>query len=164
MRLTSDLSNIGVLLTFTDDDPDQCFKVLCAALLLAESLDNFNEALHIAARPEMKFRFGAHVTTPSSDASPDASSDAVQDTVVLSAVAPEGSIAASHDAFERLSRPERFIVEEQTNPILRTLDHGGARQLRDRIGSCGRVWRRARSSGRAACASQEDSTSTPSTL
>jgi hypothetical protein len=50
--IASDLSNIGVLLTFPDGE-DQCFKVLCAALLLAESLDNFNEALHIAARPEM---------------------------------------------------------------------------------------------------------------
>lgn len=121
--VASDLSNIGVLLVFRDSDsePDQCFKVLCAALLLAESLDNFNEALHIAARPEMKFRFGVHVTSRSGDPSTDPNPDAVQDTVVLSAVAPEGSIAASHDAFERLSRPERFVVEEQANPILRTL-------------------------------------------
>ena len=161
--VASDLSNIGVLLTFRDDDPDQCFKVLCAALLLAESLDSFNEGLHIAARPEMKFRFGVHVTTHSSDASPDESSDAVQDTVVLSAVAPEGSIAASHDAFERLSRPERFIVEEQTNPILRTL----ATASHD---SCVIVSAVADAYGAALdhqaelLRSQEDSTSTPSTL
>ena len=158
-----DLSNIGVLLVFRDDDPDQCFKVLCAALLLAESLDNFNEALHIAARPEMKFRFGVHVTSRSSDASPDADSDAVQDTVVLSAVAPEGSIAVSHDAFARLSRPERFIVEEQTNPILRTL----ATAAHD---SCVIVSAVADAYGAALdhqaelLRSQEDSTSTPSTL
>jgi hypothetical protein len=161
--VASDLSNIGVLLTFRDDDPDQCFKVLCAALLLAESLDSFNEGLHIAARPEMKFRFGVHVTTHSSDASPDESSDAVQDTVVLSAVAPEGSIAASHEAFERLSRPERFIVEEQTNPILRTL----ATASHD---SCVIVSAVADAYGAALdhqaelLRSQEDSTSTPSTL
>jgi len=161
--IASDLSNIGVLLMFGDDDPDQCFKVLCAALLLAESLDNFNEALHIAARPEMKFRFGVHLTTQPSDAPADANSDAVQDTVVLSAVAPEGSIAASHDAFERLPRPERFIVEEHTNPILRTL----ATAAHD---SCVIVSAVADAYGAALdhqaelLRAQEDSTSTPSTL
>jgi class 3 adenylate cyclase len=159
----SDLSNIGILLTFADNDPDQCFKVLCAALLLAESLDNFNEALHLAARPEMKFRFGAHVTTRSDDAPADANSDAVQDTVELSAVAPEGSIAASHDAFERLPRPERFIVEEQTNPIRRTLTTASHE-------SCVIVSAVADAYGAALdhqaelLRSQEDSTSTPSTL
>ena len=160
---TSDLSNIGVLLTFTDDDPDQCFKVLCAALLLAESLDNFNEALHIAARPEMKFRFGAHVTTRPSDAKPDANSDAIQDTVVLSAVAPEGSIAASHDAFERLSRPERFIVEEQANPILRTLTTA-AHDSCVIVSAVADAYGAALDHQAELLRTQEDSTSTPSTL
>ncbi len=161
--IASDLSNIGILLTFTDDEPDQCFRVLCAALLLAESLDNFNEALHLAARPEMKFRFGAHVATRASDTPADTNSDAVQDTVVLSAVAPEGSIAASHDAFERLPRPERFIVDELTNPILRTLTTASHE-------SCVIVSAVADAYGAALdhqaelLRSQEDSTSTPSTL
>ena len=159
----SDLSNIGVLLTFADDDPDQCFKVLCAALLLAESLDNFNEALHIAARPEMKFRFGAHVTTRPGDAGADANSDAIQDTVVLSAVAPEGSIAASHDAFERLSRPERFIVEEQTNPILRTLTTA-AHDSCVIVSAVADVYGAALDHQAELLRAQEDSTSTPSTL
>ena len=81
----------------------------------------------------------------------------------LSAVAPEGSIAASHEAFERLSRPERFIVEEQTNPILHTL----ATASHD---SCVIVSAVADAYGAALdhqaelLQSQEDSTSTPSTL
>jgi hypothetical protein len=116
----SDLAGIGVLLTFDDDDPDRCFQVLCAALLLADSLENVNEARHLAARVELKFRFGAHVTTRDADTS-ETNADAIEDTVVLSAVAPEGSIAASREAFERLSRPERFIADDQTHPILRTL-------------------------------------------
>jgi hypothetical protein len=118
--LARDLSNVGVLLTFLADEPDQCFKVLCAALLLADSLEQMNEARHAAARPELKFRFGAHVVPRASDTF-ELNSDAVQDTVVLSAVAPEGSIAASREAFGRLQRPERFVAEEQSNPILRTL-------------------------------------------
>jgi hypothetical protein len=118
--LARDLSNVGVLLTFVHDDPDQCFKVLCAALLLADSLEQLNETRHVAARPELKFRFGAHVVPRTGDTS-EPNSDAVQDTVVLSAVAPEGSIAASREAFGRLQRPERFIAEDQSNPILRTL-------------------------------------------
>ena len=118
--LARDLANVGVLLTFVDDDPDQCFKVLCAALLLADSLEHLNESRHLAARPELKFRFGAHVV-PRDPAAVATDPDAIQDTVVLSAVAPEGSIAASREAFGRLQRPERFIAEDQSNPILRTL-------------------------------------------
>jgi hypothetical protein len=111
----------------------------------------------------MKFRFGVHLTTRTDDTPTDVNSDAVQDTVVLSAVAPEGSIAASHDAFERLPRPERFIVEEQTNPILRTL----ATTAHD---SCVIVSAVADAYGAALdhqaelLRAQEDSTSTPSTL
>jgi hypothetical protein len=163
--VASDLSNIGVLLVFRDRDsePDQCFKVLCAALLLAESLDNFNEALHIAARPEMKFRFGVHVTSRTSDAGTEPNSDAVQDTVVLSAVAPEGSIAASHDAFERLSRPERFVVEEQTNPILRTLTTA-AHDSCLIVSAVSDAYGAALDHQAELLRSQEDSTSTPSTL
>jgi len=118
--LARDLANVGVLLTFVDDDPDQCFKVLCAALLLADSLEHLNESRHLAARPELKFRFGAHVV-PRDPAAVATDPDAIQDTVVLSAVAPEGTIAASREAFGRLQRPERFIAEDQSNPILRTL-------------------------------------------
>lgn len=163
--VASDLSNIGALLVFPDRDsePDQCFKVLCAALLLAESLDNFNEALHIAARPEMKFRFGVHVTSRSGGAGTEPNSDAVQDTVVLSAVAPEGSIAASHDAFGRLSRPERFVVEEQTNPILRTLTTA-AHDSCLIVSAVSDAYGAALDHQAELLRSQEDSTSTPSTL
>ncbi len=169
--VASDLSNIGVLLVFRDGgpapdsvpDPDQCFKVLCAALLLAESLDNFNEALHIAARPEMKFRFGVHVTSRSGDAGTQPNSDAVQDTVILSAVAPEGSIAASHDAFERLPRPERFIVEEQANPILRTLTTA-AHDTCVIVSAVADAYGPALDHQAELLRAQEDSTSTPSTL
>ena len=161
--IASDLANIGILLTFADADPDQCFKVLCAALVLAETLDDLNEARHVAARPELKIRFGVHVTMRGNSDVLDATSDAVADTIVLSAVAPEGSIAASRDAFERLSRPERFIVEALSNPILRTLSTAGhdscliVSAVADAYGaSLDRQTELLRA--------QEDSTSTPSTL
>jgi uncharacterized membrane protein affecting hemolysin expression len=121
----SELPNTGILLSFRDavpdPDPDQCFKVICAALLLAEMLDELNESRHAAARPELKFRFGVHIATRSSALPEQTNADAIHDTLVLSAVAPEGSIAASREAFERLPRPERFVVEDLANPILKTL-------------------------------------------
>jgi hypothetical protein len=120
-----ELPNTGILLTFADGvpdvDPEQCFKVICAALLLAEMLDELNEARHAAARPELKFRFGIHIATRAADAPAETSADAIHDTLILSAVAPEGSIAASREAFERLPRPERFVAEDLGNPILKTL-------------------------------------------
>src|SRR5262249_34901159 len=48
-------------------------------------------------------------------------SDALQDALVLSAVAPDGSVAASAEAFERLLRPERLIVDELSNAVLQSL-------------------------------------------
>ena len=161
--IESDLANIGILLTFPDDEADQCFRVLCAALLLAETLDDLNRARHLAARPEMKFRFGAHVVTRLGDAGADANSDAITDTIVLSAVAPEGSIAASREAFERLSRPERFVVESLSNPILQTLTtaaHDSCVIVSAVADAYGAALDRQAELMRA----QEDSTSTPSTL
>ncbi len=161
--VASDLANIGILLTFADADPDQCFKVLCSALVLAETLDDLNEARHVAARPELKIRFGAHVTTRSSGAPLDTTSDAVADTIVLSAVAPEGSIAASRDAFERLSRPERFVVEALSNPILRTLSTAGHDSCLI-VSAVADAYGASLDHQTALLRAQEDSTSTPSTL
>jgi|WetSurMetagenome_2_1015567.scaffolds.fasta_scaffold150515_1 hypothetical protein len=161
--MTSDLTNTGLLLTFGNDDTDQCFKVLCAALLLAESLDDLNEARHLAARPELKFRFGVHVTTRARDASTETNPDAIADTVVLSAVAPEGSIAASREAFERLSRPERFIVDEQSNPILRTLSTA-AHDSCVIVSAVADAYGAALDHQAELLRTQEDSTSTPSTF
>jgi hypothetical protein len=161
--VTCDLANTGILLTFGNDDTDQCFKVLCAALLLAESLDDLNEARHLAARPELKFRFGVHVTTRSRAESNETSSDAIADTVVLSAVAPEGSIAASREAFERLPRPERFIVDEQSNPILRTLSTA-AHDSCVIVSAVADAYGAALDHQAELLRAQEDSTSTPSTF
>jgi hypothetical protein len=161
--LAEDLANVGVLLTFADSDPDQCFKVLCAALLLADSLENLNESRHLAARPELKFRFGAHVIARSGDA-PVVDTDAVHDTVVLSAVAPEGTIAASREAFGRLQRPERFIAEEQSNPVLRTLataSHDGCVIVSAVADAYGAALDQRAEQLRA---QEADSTSTPSTF
>jgi hypothetical protein len=161
--MTGDLTNTGILLTFGNDAADQCFKVLCAALLLAESLDDLNEARHLAARPELKFRFGVHVTTRTRATSTETNSDAIADTVVLSAVAPEGSIAASREAFERLSRPERFIVDEQTNPILRTLSTA-AHDSCVIVSAVADAYGAALDHQAELLRAQEDSTSTPSTF
>ena len=159
---TGDLANTGILLTFGNDE-DQCFKVLCAALLLADGLENLNEARHLAARPELKFRFGVHVFTRSREAPTDANFDAIQDTVVLSAVAPEGSIAASREAFERLSRPERFIVDEQSNPILATLSTA-AHDSCVIVSAVADAYGAALDHQAELLRAQEDSTSTPSTF
>ena len=160
--VASDLSNIGVLLMFRDDDPDQCFKVLCAALLLAESLDNFNEALHIAARPEMKFRFGVHVTTHSSDASP--------------RWIPMRYRTPSYSARSRRKAPSRRATSVRASISPRAL-HRGRTDQSDPAHACHGVTRQLVIVSAVADAygaaldhqaellrSQEDSTSTPSTL
>ena len=117
----NDLPNNGYLLTFVDGDTEQCYRILCTALLLAEALEEINEARQAADRPELKFRFGVH-TAPRSAIPMAQQTDVVHDTLVLSAVAPEGSIAVSREAFATLQRPERFIVEVLHNPILKTLN------------------------------------------
>ncbi len=117
----TELPNAGVLLTFAQADEDQCFKVLCTALLLAEMLDEMNALRHTAERVELKFRFGVHAATRVNDGTRTPHPDAVADALMLSAVAPEGTIATSREAFEQLSRPERFVVEELANPLLKTL-------------------------------------------
>ena len=162
-----ELPNTGILLTFVDGvpepDPEQCFKVICAALLLAEMLDELNEARHAAARPELKFRFGIHVTARPTDIPGQPNTDAIQDTLVLSAVAPEGSIAASREAFERLPRPERFVAEDLGNPILKTL----STSAHDRcviVSAAADAYGAALDRQAELLRAQEDSISTPSTF
>jgi hypothetical protein len=115
-----DLPNTGCLLTFGDADAEQCYRILCVGLLLAGGLDELNETRHVARRPELKFRFGVHAV-PHGEMAIAHRTDVVHDALVLSAVAPEGSIAVSREAFAALQRPERFIVEVLANPILKTL-------------------------------------------
>jgi hypothetical protein len=103
------------------------------------------------------------VTTRSRATSSETNPDAIADTVVLSAVAPEGSIAASRDAFERLSRPERFIVDEQTNPILRTLSTA-AHDSCVIVSAVADAYGAALDHQAELLRAQEDSTSTPSTF
>ena len=162
-----ELPNTGILLTFVDGvpepDPEQCFKVICAALLLAEMLDELNEARHAAARPELKFRFGIHVAARPTDMPGQPNTDAIQDTLVLSAVAPEGSIAASREAFERLPRPERFVAEDLGNPILKTLSTSS----HDRcviVSAAANAYGAALDRQSELLRAQEDSISTPSTF
>jgi hypothetical protein len=162
-----ELPNTGILLTFVDAvpeaDPDQCFKVVCAALLLAEMLDELNESRHAAARPELKFRFGIHVAARPTDAPDEPNADAIHDTLILSAVAPEGSIAASREAFERLPRPERFVAEVIGNPILKTL----TTSAHDRcviVSAAADAYGAALDRQAELLRAQEDSISTPSTF
>jgi uncharacterized membrane protein affecting hemolysin expression len=103
-------------------DTDFGFPAICTALAAVESLDELNGAPGRLPGIELSFRVGMHTASPPFD-SADAlrQSDALQDALVLSAVAPTGCLAASADAFERLPRPERLVVDALVHPMLQSL-------------------------------------------
>lgn len=124
-RVTSsrlvDLPGTGWTLCTTADarDADFAFPAFCAALAAAELLDEMNADPDRLPGIELSFRFALLVAKSGFD-SVDAlrQSDTLQDALVLSATAPNGCVVASGDAFERLTRPERFVVEELSNTLL----------------------------------------------
>lgn len=124
-RVTSsrlvDLPGTGWTLCTTADarDADFAFPAFCAALAAAELLDEMNADPDRLPGIELSFRFALLVSSSGFD-SVDAlrQSDTLQDALVLSATAPNGCVVASGDAFERLNRPERFVVEELSNSLL----------------------------------------------
>jgi uncharacterized membrane protein affecting hemolysin expression len=117
-----ELPGTGWLLVFTASaDPDHAFRVVLHALLAAEVLDEINEADDATGRLELIFRFGLHDLVPPETDPELRRSDELADAIVLSAVAPDGCVAASESAFERILRPERLIADELVNPVLSSL-------------------------------------------
>jgi len=102
-------------------DGDAGFDAFCAALAAAELLDELNADATHNPGIELVFRFGLHTSEVLASMDDIRKSDALQDALVLSAVAPDGSVAASAEAFERLLRPERLIVDELSNAVLQSL-------------------------------------------
>jgi hypothetical protein len=119
-----DLPGTGWVLASRENsrDPDFGFPTLCTALAAVEWLDELNGDPARLPGIELSFRLGVHVASPPFE-SVEAlrQSDALQDALVLSAVAPTGCIAASTEAFERLPRPERLVVDELAHPMLQSL-------------------------------------------
>ncbi len=118
-----ELPGTGWLVVFNVNprDADHAFGVVLHSLLAAEVLDEFNEDCHASDRLELIFRFGLHDIVGAASDAQLRRSEELADAVVLSAVAPNGCIAASESVFERVLRPERLIADELTNPVLSSL-------------------------------------------
>jgi len=100
---------------------DHAFDAFCVALAIAEALDELNAEPSRPRGIELRFRLGLHIASPLDSDETLRQSDALHDALVLSAVAPDGSVAASEEAFERLLRPERLVVDELANAVLASL-------------------------------------------
>jgi hypothetical protein len=124
----TDLPGTGLLVVFREpQEMDRCFRVICAALLCADMLEELNDGEYCDLSPRLVFRYGVHVV-PSrafpTDSTEWRDTEAVADTMLLSAVAPNGSVALSGDAFTRLESPQRCQWRPYRNPILNTLATG----------------------------------------
>jgi hypothetical protein len=128
----TELAGTGTLVTFTPAaDGDDGFVVLRAALQCADALETLNDRLRRDGVPRLVFRFGLHIAPVSAEigadeddasrAATDADPDAMADTVLLSAVARNGTIATSTDVFERLGDVDRIEWQMHQNPILDTM-------------------------------------------
>ncbi len=123
-----------LLLLSQQDETDFCFRALCAALLCADLLEELNDGEFAGLTPRLAFRFGLHLVTAPGDISgaqtppwietPAAliDSDLCADAVLLSALAGNGAIALSADAFASLERPDRCLWQHQRAPVLATLN------------------------------------------
>jgi uncharacterized membrane protein affecting hemolysin expression len=116
-----ELPGTGWALCTTADgrDPDFAFAAFCTALAATELLDELNEGPDRLPGIELAFRCALLVSKTAFDTVDSLrTSDTLQDALVLSAAAPNGCVVASAEAFERLLRPERFVVEELANALL----------------------------------------------
>ena len=110
------LTGTGVALAFDQTETaDRPFEVVCAALLLREALGALNRDHYIHDQPEIRFRFGLH-EGPIDDTNTLLESDNAADTVLLSALAPDGRLAVSHAVMASIERPERIEGEPVANP------------------------------------------------
>jgi uncharacterized membrane protein affecting hemolysin expression len=122
----TDLPGIGLLFTFhgAPDDaqrPERCFGIVCAALLIAEVLHDVNQRHYMQERPELAFRFGLHEDPSNTPLSELPGTDCATDASLLSAVAPNDTVAISREVFDQLEDPERFDSTAQEHAILGSL-------------------------------------------
>ncbi len=125
-----------VLLLSQRDETDFCFRALCAALLCADLLEELNDGDFARLETPLIFRFGLHLVSAGEDDGGDltpeipwldsaaelADTELSADGILLSAVAGNGAIAMSADAFATLERPDRCLWRHQRAPVLATLN------------------------------------------
>ena len=121
-----ELPGIGLLFTFhgAPDDaqrPERCFGIVCAALLIAEVLQEVNQRHYMQERPELAFRFGLHEDPSNTPLSELPGTDCATDAGLLSAVAANDTVAISREVFDQLEGPERFDSTLQEHAILGSL-------------------------------------------
>ncbi|MCZ6888876.1 MAG: hypothetical protein O7H39_10315 [Gammaproteobacteria bacterium] len=125
------LSGTGILLAFDDTRaPDRCFEIICAALLLGQVLERLNhiDPTHSASDSslsslgspgaKLEFRYGLHYSPYLTNFTELCQSDAVRDAVMLSALAPDTSLAVSDGIFATLDRPDRVEFESHRSAAL----------------------------------------------
>lgn len=124
-----ELPGTGVLLAFeAGSHSDRCFEVVCAALLLAQTLDSDeHRAEQSQIEPSIKgtYRFGLHRSDYPADDIELIDLEAVSDTVLLSATARNSTLVVSEQVFADLDRAERLLFEDQRNLALGALETTG---------------------------------------
>jgi hypothetical protein len=97
----------------------RAFDAVCAALLAVDVVGELVAEPPVENLPTLDFRFAVHVLALPADAHRER--DAINDTVLLSAVAPSREIAASHDLIARLDGCDRFGTRTQDHTVLHAL-------------------------------------------
>lgn len=116
------LSGTGLLMAFDDTKAEERgFEVLCAALLTARMLRDLNHAHFQNARPELVFRYGLHRAPFHAEHNSLKESQEVRDSVMLSAIAPDGNLVVSAEVFDALPRTERLNASAVRHPALAAL-------------------------------------------
>jgi hypothetical protein len=127
-----ELPGTGLLVRFAQaEDAEPSFRFLCAALLCADMLEELNDGEYRNLSPRLIFRFGLHVTLTGSmpvESAQWRETEFAADTLLLSAVARNGTVALSGEAFAQLDASDRCDWQPCRNPILDTMTTGnGAR-------------------------------------
>ncbi len=121
-----ELPGIGLIFSFrgAPDDAqrsERCFGIVCAALLIAEVLQDVNQRYYMRERPELAFRFGLHEDPSNTPLAELPGTDQTTDATLLSAVAANDTVATSREVFDQLEGPERFDSARQEHAILASL-------------------------------------------
>ncbi len=109
------LPGVGALMDFDPeagpaDDPDRPFQVLCGAFLLARLLRD--------QAPYGVYRLGLNLAWSPEGEMPALEDEAVSDAALLSALAPETTLAVSSPCARALSEAEGFTTRPLANPLL----------------------------------------------